>query len=126
LKHSSFRLPEDLASDAHKFCDEHGISWTSFLRSAVRNELRRKEVAEMEKRLNATLATFGKRIDRAASENRAGFALFLALTRELLSHIYTDEAQANEQLERLLGVAQATYSGIAGEFLGGDTNGHGR
>jgi hypothetical protein len=116
--HTSVRLSDDLDKQVHLILRERGMSLTSFLQSAIRNEIQRHEIADLEKRISASFGTVGKKIDKAAEANRAGFALFLALTEELLSHIYVDRTTADAQLQNVIRAAQMNFTGTVKNFLG--------
>ena len=120
--HTSVRIADELLKQVRIVCGERGVSFTSFVQTAIRNEVQRQEIADLEKRIAASFGTMGKRLDKAAEANRAGFALFLALTEELLSHIYPDPATAKAQLQNVIRSAQMNFSGTVKDFLG-ETNG---
>jgi predicted transcriptional regulator len=105
--HTSVRLSDDLQKQVRLLCAERGVSFTAFLQTAIRNEVQRSEIADMEKRIAGSFTTQGKRIDKLAEASYAGYALVLALAEELLSHIYTDPATADAQLGKLIQSAQS-------------------
>jgi hypothetical protein len=121
--HTNVRISDELARQVRVLCGDRGVSFTSFVQSAIRNEVQRQEIADLEKHIAASFGTMGKRIDKAAEANRAGFALFLALTEELLSHIYPDHATAEAQIQRVIRSAQMSFSGTVKSFLG-ESNGN--
>src|SRR3982751_1777132 len=114
---TSVRISDALGEQARDVAQQRGVSFTAFVQTAIRNEVQRQEIADLEKRIVGSFQAHDKHLDRLAEANRAGFALFFALTRELLLHIYPDPLAADAQLDVILRTARADFAGHVKTFF---------